>query len=322
VILTINTHAALDRVIFIERFEAGTVMRASRSLDCVGGKGLDAAVVLSALGAPHLALSFIAGKTGELLVQALERYGVHHELLWVAGDTRTAHVIVESTRHRHSHVMTPGYQVSEADCAEFLLRVAAFAPQAEWLILGGSLPPGAPPDFYAQVIEAGTTGGARTLIGCPGEPLVRALAARPDIVKMNRDEFHQTFAIDCPNLAELAGPARELMQNYAGDIDPTNGGDTIANLVITGGVDGILAITTQGTYLASGPRLEAVNAAGAGDAVSAGLAYRLSLGDTWEEALRWAIAASAAVVLTEGTAQCYLEDIQRLYPLAVVNCLD
>jgi 1-phosphofructokinase family hexose kinase len=322
VILTINTHAALDRVIFIERFKAGTVMRASHSLDCVGGKGLDAAVVLSALGAPHLALSFIAGKTGELLVQALEQYGVHHELLWVSGDTRTAHVLVESAHHRHSHVMTPGYRVSETDCAEFLQRVTAYAPQAEWLILGGSLPPGAPVDFYAQVIQAGVTGGARTLIDCPGEPLVQALAERPDIVKMNREEFRQTFGIDCPELAGLAVPARALAQNYAFGKGPTHGGETIANLVITAGAEGILAVTAQGTYLANGPRLEAVNAAGAGDAVSAGLAYRLSLGDAWEEALRWAIAASAAVVLTEGTAECYLEDIQRLYPSAMVERLD
>jgi 1-phosphofructokinase family hexose kinase len=311
VILTINTNAALDRVIFIERFEAGTVMRASRSVDCVGGKGLDAAVVLSALGAPHLALTFIAGKTGELLAQALERYRVNHELVWVAGDTRTANVIVERAHHRHSHVMTPGYQVREADCAEFLLRVAAYAPQAEWLILGGSLPPGAPADFYAQVIEAGTTGGAHTLIDCPGEPLIQALPARPDIVKMNRGEFRQTFGIDCPELAELAEPGRALLHEKG-----------LTNLVITGGVEGILAVTNQGSFLACGPRLEAVNAAGAGDAVSAGLAYRLASGDAWDEALRWAIAAGAAVALTEGTAECYLKDIQQIYPQAVVKRLD
>jgi 1-phosphofructokinase len=311
VILTINTNAALDRVIFIERFEAGTVMRASRSVDCVGGKGLDAAVVLSALEAPHLALSFIAGSTGELLVQALERYGVHHELVWVAGDTRTANVIVENAYHRHSHVMTPGYQVSQSDCAEFLLRMAAHTAQADWLILGGSLPPGAPPDFYAQVIEAGVTGGARTLIDCPGEPLIQALAARPDIVKLNREEFRQTFGVDCPELVELAGPGRALLREKG-----------LANLVITSGAEGILAVTEQGSFLACGPRLEAVNAAGAGDAVSAGLAHRLALGDAWEAALRWAVAASAAVVLTEGTAECYLKDIQRIYPQAVVERLD
>jgi 1-phosphofructokinase family hexose kinase len=311
VILTINTNAALDRVIFIERFEAGTVMRASHSVDCVGGKGLDAAVVLSALGAPHLALSFIAGKTGELLVQALERYGVHHELVWVAGETRTANVIVESAHHRHSHVMTPGYRVGEADCAKFLLRLTAHAPGTDWLILGGSLPPGAPADFYAQVIEVGAEVGAHTLIDCPGEPLVQAMAARPDIVKINREELGQTFGIDCPNLVELATPARALMEEKA-----------IANLAITGGAEGILALTEQGTFLASGPRLEAVNAAGAGDAVSAGLAYHLALGDAWDEALRWAIAASSAVVLTEGTAECYLKDIQRIYPLAIVKLID
>ncbi len=309
-ILTINTNAALDRVIFIDRFEPTTLMRASRTIDCVGGKGLDAAVVLSVLGAPYQALSFIAGKTGELLVQALERYGVHHQLVWVAGDTRTAHVIVETAYHRHSHVMTPGYSVTLADCAQFLQQAAAIAPQAEWLVLGGSLPDGAPQDFYTQIIQVGMTAGARTLIDCPGEPMLQALAAGPTIAKMNRDEFNQTFGNDCRSLGELVAPGRALMQEKA-----------IANLVVTGGAEGILAITEQGAYLANGPRLEAVNAAGAGDAVSASLVYRLALGDPWPEALRWAVAASAAVVLTEGTAECYLKDIEQFYPQAMVKSL-
>ncbi|KPL82894.1 hypothetical protein SE15_12715, partial [Thermanaerothrix daxensis] len=55
------------------------------------------------------------------------------------------------------------------------------------------------------------------------------------------------------------------------------------------------------------------------DATSAALAWRLSLGDPWPEALRWAAATGAATVLTEGTADCHFADVQNLYPLVQIR---
>ena len=39
------------------------------------------------------------------------------------------------------------------------------------------------------------------------------------------------------------------------------------------------------------------------------------------EALRWAAAAGAAVVLTEGAADCHMQDIERIYPDVDVGIL-
>ena len=68
--------------------------------------------------------------------------------------------------------------------------------------------------------------------------------------------------------------------------------------------------------------LKEVNAAGSGDAVSAALGLHLSQGEDWPEALRHAVAVSGAVVLTEGTAECRLEDVARLLPQAQVTRLE
>jgi 1-phosphofructokinase family hexose kinase len=302
-ILTVTANAALDRVLFIDRFEPTGVMRAQRMVESVGGKGLDASVVLQTLKAPNKAVSFMAGRTGHALVEIMEQYGIQHDLIWIDGDIRTANVVVETELHRHSHIMTTGYSVTRDDCDRFLERVRANLDDVQWIIMGGSLPTGAYPDLYRRVIEIGRQKGAKTLIDVPGQPALEALPVVPDILKMNRTEFANTFDLHFDSLLELGFAARVLMVERG-----------LRNLLITCGSDGVLAITRQNICIATAPLQQAVNAAGAGDAVSASVTYRLTLGDSWPEALRWAAATSAAVVLTEGTADCNLQDIERIYP--------
>ncbi|HSV85492.1 MAG TPA: hexose kinase [Levilinea sp.] len=302
-ILTVTSHPALDRVIFIDRFEPTGVMRARHMVDSVGGKGLDASVVLQTLGAPNQAVSFIAGHTGQALAALLDGYGIQHDLVWVDGDTRTANVIVETELHRHSHIITPGFKVSPADCERFLARVEAHLEGKLWLVMGGTLPPGAVSSLYRQVVELGHRHGVKALIDVPGEPAWQALPSKPEILKMNWAEFNSTFELKTETMLTLGAAIRAIQREHE-----------LYNVIITCGMDGILAATGKDLWIAKAPIQKALNAAGAGDAVSAALVYRLALGDSWPEALRWAAAVSAAVVLTEGTADSRVQDIQRIFP--------
>ena len=118
-ILTINANAAVDIVMFIDRFNPGETMRPTRVVHSVGGKGLDSAVVLRAIGAPVKAITFAAGRNGETLARLLEDRQIETEILWLDGDTRVANVIVETDFNRHSHITTPGYTVTAQDCENF-----------------------------------------------------------------------------------------------------------------------------------------------------------------------------------------------------------
>ena len=119
-ILVINIHAALDRIFFIDRFVPDAHMRAKKALECIGGKGLDTAVVLKELGAPLRAVTFIAGANGQILARLLIEKGINSELLWVDGETRVANVIVETENQCHSHITTTGYHVDRTDCDRLL----------------------------------------------------------------------------------------------------------------------------------------------------------------------------------------------------------
>ena len=109
----------------------------------------------------------------------------------------------------------------------------------------------------------------------------------------------------------LCPPARAILRRYG-----------LPALVITCAADGILAVLPEGSLWARTLPQDEINAAGAGDAVSAALVWRLSQGDGWDSALRWAAAASAAVVLTEATADCRWEDIQRIFASTTVDHLE
>jgi 1-phosphofructokinase family hexose kinase len=310
VILCLNTNAALDQVLFIERFEPNTHMRTINEVVSVGGKGLATAMVLHTLGAPVIAVSFVAGRNGQTLEDLLRRHGIANELIWMEGETRVATVIVETDVKRHSHITSQGYTIASVDCQAFLQRTACLTANVTWAVIAGTLPPGAPQDFYALLTTFLHERHVHVLVDAFGVPLCAALAAVPDIVKMNLDEFIQTFGLDVRSSDSLPNVCRTVMARFG-----------LRAMVITCGKDGILACTPEGDYLAGVPEVNEVNAAGAGDAVSASLVYRLSLGDDWKQALSWAAATAAAVVLTPGTAECHLDDVLKFYPCTWVKKL-
>jgi 1-phosphofructokinase family hexose kinase len=302
-ILTVNANAALDRSLFIDAFEPMTVMHSGRVIESIGGKGLDTSVALQSLGVENIAMSFIAGKTGEAVVGFLDDYGIEHDLIWVAGDTRTAHVIVEMKHHRHSHIMTPGYTITLPDEENFLERFRRRVKGVKWVVIAGSMPPGLRKTFYKTLMDIGEEAGARILIDCRGEPILRALPAKPAVIKMNRSEFNQTFATNVQDMSSLNIEGRRVLDHYG-----------LEALVVTNGEKGILAVTADQSFLAVSPPQQVVSAAGAGDAASAGLVWRFTKGDTWPDALRWAAAISAATVLTEATGENQKEDVDRIFP--------
>jgi 1-phosphofructokinase family hexose kinase len=302
-ILAVNVHAALDRVFFIDHFEPETHMRPSKTIECVGGKGLDVAVALKTLGASLKAITFIAGKNGTALAELLDQKGIETELLWVPGETRLSNVIVETRLCRHSHITTTGYRVNRQQCDQFLAKIERLAPNMDWAVLSGSLPPGAPAGFYREIVTLLHQHGVRVLVDCLDAPLLETLVVSPEIVKMNASEFRATFHKNAHEIEKLVEACRETAATYA-----------IRSLVITCGKAGMLAFTPQGDYHAGCPEIEEINAAGAGDAASAAIVHRLALGEGWPQALAWAAAASGAVVKTEGTAECELDEILNLIP--------
>ncbi|MEM3432738.1 MAG: hexose kinase [Candidatus Methanomethyliaceae archaeon] len=302
-ILTLTPNSALDKVIFIEAWTPGKPMRTTQVVPCVGGKGLDASVTLACLGVETVALAFLAGENGRQLLRLAEQYGIRCEAVWADGETRLAHVIVERRYHRHSHIITGELQIRPEQMARFLECFRHWVRNAQWVICGGSIPPSALQDLYAHILREAEQVGVPVLLDAAGQAVLAAAPHRPTLLKMNRDEFASTFGIQAATLEAWKAAAQQVYRDLH-----------LNALVLTAGRDGLLALTPEGGYRVLVPKQKVVNAAGAGDAASAALAWRLSQGEAWSTALQWAGAVSSASVLTEATAECRMDDVRRLLP--------
>ncbi len=310
-ILTVTPNSALDRILFIDEWSPGLPMRTDCYHDCMGGKGMDCSVVLTHLGVDTVGLVFEAGATGQEMLAVAERYGIDTDAVRVEGETRLALVICETEHQRHNHIMAGALSVNEEHLEELLRRFRARVNEADWVIGAGTIAPGCPSSFYHDLTVAATEAGTPVLIDCVGEPLLASLRARPAIVKMNQEEFALTFDVRPPSLEEWIAESHRVYQAHG-----------MGALVLTMGAEGMIAFSAEGVYRVTPPVQRAVNAAGAGDGASAALAWRLAEGDSWRDSLGWAGAVSAAVVLTEGTADCSMADVERVHGDVVVSELN
>jgi fructose-1-phosphate kinase PfkB-like protein len=149
-----------------------------------------------------------------------------------------------------------------------------------WATFSGSLPPGAPVDGYARLIAAAQTRSVPALVDTHGEPLRRALAVAPAIVKVNTSEASEIVGMSIENRADAVRAARLLRQMGAG------------TAIITLGAQGVVAAAEQESWFALSPPIEAVATVGSGDAFLGGLILYLSLGRTLAT-LRYGVAAGA-----------------------------
>ncbi|MDK2980613.1 MAG: 1-phosphofructokinase [Chloroflexota bacterium] len=310
-ILTVCPNTAVDKIYFIERWTPGIPMRTNKMTVCVGGKGLNSSVVLSQLGVDTIGMGFFAGKVGQELIEVLQDYGITPDPIWVDGTTRISHVIAEEDTNIHSHLIVGELLINAAQDEEFIKEFEAKVAEADWVILAGTMPPSLSNDFYYRLIRIAQKAKVPCLIDSQKDYMAKAVEARPDIVKMNKEEFEWTFSVKAEDFDSLVAVAKNFRKEKG-----------IDNLIITMSKDGILALTTAGTFLVKAPEQKPVNAAGAGDSVSSTLAWRLSLGEDWPTALHWAGAVSAATVLTKRTGDVRMEDVERIKPDVTVKKLD
>lgn len=280
-ILTVTPNPAIDLTYRVAALEPGETHRVAAPAARAGGKGLNVARVIAQTGGAAFALTTAGGAPGLRLADDLEASGLPSELVPVSAPTRSSVAIVDEGSGVTTIFNETGGALSPAEWRVLAEAVERLAVPATALVGSGSLPPGAPDSFYADLVEAARRRGIPSVIDATGLPLLAAAEAGADVLKPNRRELADTVGIDDP----VEG-ARALLA--AG-----------ARLVLVSlGSEGMLAVSTTGVSGARLPQPLAGNATGAGDAAVAAVALSLAAGiDDPALLVRRATAWSAAAVL-------------------------
>src|SRR5690606_22073056 len=117
-----------------------------------GGKGFNVSRGLQALEVESVALGFVGGFTGQMLTQGLADLGITTDFVRIAGETRTNTVIEVAGSVRYLKVNEAGPTIDAAALDALRTRILAHVTPGSYWALCGSLPPGAPPTLYADLI--------------------------------------------------------------------------------------------------------------------------------------------------------------------------
>jgi tagatose 6-phosphate kinase len=311
-IVTVTLNAALDRTLVAPGFTLGTSRTVAHGLSLAGGKGLNVARALRALGCPVLALGFVGGLTGERMRRALADEGLQHALTAIEGESRTCTAIVDPEIGAATEINEPGPTIRPGEVVAFLASFIDALPRARLVCLCGSLPTGVSDDFYAGLIERAREAGVPCILDSRGAALRHGMRAVPLLAKPNRVELAELLGANVDPLDAAA--VRRAVPNPS---PPA--------LAITLGPDGAVLYGESGVWHALPPAVRVVDTVGAGDAFVAGLAAGLvreaggaELAATLaqpgvpERILTLATATAVANTLTIGAGRLEPRDVERL----------
>ena len=295
-ILTLTPNPSLDRTIELAApLQRGEVQRAASASQHPGGKGVNIVRALSASGIETLAL--LPGDAGDAVVRALALEDIPHLAMPIGAPLRS-NVAITEPDGTTTKLNEPGPALTPAQLAGLLALTVEKSDGASWLVLAGSLPPGAPDDFYATAIEAVRAAhgpkAPRIAVDSSGAPLRACLRAAPELLKPNGEELAELTGLSTgPELESEPGAAAA-----AADTLVRNG---VGAVLATLGSQGAVLVSAGGSWHGRGPAIKAKSTVGAGDCALSGYLLATLRGESPEACLQQAVAHGAAAASLPGT---------------------
>jgi 6-phosphofructokinase 2 len=301
-ILTLTVNPALDIATATDLIEPSRKLRCETPRYDPGGGGINVARAAHRLGGEALAVFPAGGASGQMIEVLLGEEGVPNVAMPVPGITRESLAVVERQTGRQYRFLLPGPELAPRDQERLLAALAAqMTPRTRFVVASGSLPPGAPADFYRRVARLARERGADFALDTSGEALTGA-GTGIFLIKASLRELGQLRGETIDGEAALEQAARAVI---------AEGRCTV--LVVSLGADGALLATAEECRRFPAARVTAVGSVGAGDSMLAGILVALTRGWALVEAVRFGVAAGSAALLRPGTELCRRDDTERLY---------
>ncbi len=286
---TITLNPALDYFVELEQLRLGNTNRAEKSFVSIGGKGINVAVIAARLGMDVRATGFVAGFTGEHLLDELSQMGIDHRFVKVDGLTRINVKLKETTDQLETELNGCGMDIGENHLATLFDEIEKF-PGGEYLVLSGNVPNTIPSDIYAQIMEK-FAGKFQFVLDTSGEAFAKALPFAPFLIKPNIHELIEFFGEEI-DMSNAIGYCEKLQHLGA------------RNVLLSLGADGAILLTEEGFIIEqAAAEGKLVASSGAGDSMVAGFLAGWIQQNNYDHALKLGAAAGGATAFSEGLAQ-------------------
>lgn len=300
-IVTLTMNPALDVSTSTPEVVGEHKMRCGATRLDPGGGGMNVSRVIHRLGGHSVAIYALGGPTGQAYRQLLEAEGIVGRAISIAGSTRENFTVDETETGKQFRFVLQGPTLTEPEWKACLAALGQSIQPGGFVVASGSLPPGVPDDFYAQVAKLARERGARCVIDTSGPSLGEALAEGVFLIKPSRRE-----------LAEFTGMRLDTDESQVEAATRLVAGGKVDYVALTLGGDGAVLASPDGVSRLTVPQVEVKSTVGAGDSFLGAMVLRLAQRRSMSAAFRAAVAAGSATAMEPGTDLCRPDDVERL----------
>jgi 1-phosphofructokinase len=300
-IVTVTPNPSIDRTVTLSApLTRGAVHRVTSATTEPGGKGVNVARALTLAGLEAIAV--LPAPATDPLIDALQASAVAFRCVPTTEAVRTNLAITE-----HDGTTTklnePGAALDIAALDALTRSVIASAEGASWVVLSGSLPPGVPDGWYADIVAHLAPYPCQVAIDTSEGPLAALVGsldrAAPDLIKPNAEELAGVLGYS-PQALEAAvaqGDAEPVVSAARQLVDRG-----VRAVLATLGASGAVLVDETGSWMATPPPIVPRSTVGAGDASLAGYVRAEVGGAAPPQRLQMAVAYGSAAAALPGSA--------------------
>lgn len=294
-VLVIGQNSTWQNMYRFTTLRSGEVNRIVEVAASAAGKGANVVRALGLLGSPALLLAYAGGPNGRKFMDACARDGVAAEFTPTARETRVCTTLIESSGVI-TELVEPAPRIDAAERDAFHAAFDRRIDSARMLVIAGTAMDGESPDCYLRFVQEARRRGIPTLLDSYREHGKAALAAGPEILKVNAHELAEITGMPVATAGERGVACARIAAQFG-----------VRWIIITRGAEGAESYDGRRSVVAATPAVKVVNTIGSGDSVTAGIVARLMRersgapfpdGADIADALRLGVAAGTANCMT------------------------
>lgn len=299
-ILCVNANAAIDKTVIVQGFQLNEIHRPQYVSALPGGKGINVARGLKQLGETPVVTGWVGGTAGQFIETGLHAEGIQTRFVHADFESRTCLSILDPQNNTTTEIYELGNIVPAEKIQELRDLFRAEIVNYSAVTFSGSLPPGVPPDFYAELIDAAKRARVPTLLDSSGEALRHGVAAQPTLVKPNKKEFETWLGKKLDTFDACLTAVSETARKSG------------VTVVLSLGANGLLGARESELVHAVPPPVRFVSAVGSGDCALAGITFGITHSFSFHDILKHGVAAGTANVLTVGAGKFARADFNEV----------
>lgn len=312
-IITVTLNAAIDKSLAVPNFRLGRRHRTVDQRTMAGGKGVNIARSLKALGQPVIATGFAGGATGTHIVEQLTEESILNDFVRIREESRTNTSVLDPTTGEQTEINERGPAVSAREVELFRDKLVYLARGAAIVVFAGSLPRGVESDLYASLIHDLERVDVLTVVDTDGEPLRQGVRAEPDVVSPNVLEAEELVGHEFSTEEERSLAVGEIVALGAREAIMTCPDGCFAQVLVDG---------QRKLKRARVEPCEPIAKSGSGDAFLAGYLAARYEGRSPDQCLRFGVACGAESTTRLGAGLIDPREARRLMGDVELTLLD